>query len=197
MKSMVSRFLVLVLFIALALPALADTYVIDQAHSSVSFKIRHLMVSKVRGTFDMFEGWFEYTPKKPKVWKAAATISTASINTANEKRDDHLRTGDFFDVEKYPKMEFVSTGVEVPKRGPIKLKGNLTLHGVTKPVTLDLEGGEIVKDPWGNTRTGFSATGKINRKDFGIIWNKGLEAGGVMIGEDVEILIEVEGILQK
>ncbi len=168
----------------------ADTYAIDPAHSSVEFRVTHLMVSKVRGNFEKFAGGFEYDPKAIAVWKASATIDAASINTRVEKRDAHLRSGDFFDVGKFPTLEFRSAGVETEKDGRKHLKGDLTLHGVTKSVVLDLEEGGVTKDPWGGTRAGFTASGKINRRDFG------LAAGtpGAMVGDTVEITIEVEGV---
>jgi len=177
--------------------AFADTYTIDPAHSSVGFKVQHLMVSKVYGKFDKFAGTFDYDPKNTKIWKASATIEAASINTGIEKRDAHLRGADFLDADKFPTLEFRSTGVLGAKGGSKKLKGDLTIHGVTKPVTLDLEVGGVAKDPWGGTRAGFTATGKINRKDFGLTWNKALETGGVLVGEEVYITIEVEGVLKQ
>ncbi len=168
----------------------ADTYVLDPAHSSVEFRVAHLMVSKVRGNFDKFAGWFEYDPKDLGVWKASATIEAASVNTRVEKRDAHLRSGDFFDVEKHPTLEFRSLQAEKGVAGRKRLTGNLTLHGVTKPVVLDVEEGGVTKDPWGGTRSGFTASGKINRSEFGITGG----AAGMAVGETVEIMIEVEGV---
>lgn len=180
-----------------AAPALAETYVIDPVHSSVNFRIAHLIVSKVRGTFNQFSGTFDYDEKDPKKWKAEAEIEVASIDTRIEKRDGHLRTPDFFDVEKFPKITFKSTGADKIKKGKFVLKGELTIHGVTKPVTLEVELGGTVKGPDGLMRAGFSAKGRINRKDFGLTWNQVLETGGVMVGEDVEIQIDVEGIQKQ
>ncbi|MBI4179501.1 polyisoprenoid-binding protein [bacterium] len=199
MKPFVSFCVVCIgLFLSLALPgspALADTYVIDAAHSSVTFKVRHMMVSKVRGSFDRFEGWFTYDPEAvPATWRSAAVIDAASINTANERRDAHLRSPDFFEVDTYPTLKFAGTGVEKSEDGAMALVGDLTLHGVTKPVRLDLELGGTVVDPGGKTRAGFTAAGEINRKDFGIVWSKSIETGGLVVGEEVEIQIEVEGI---
>ena len=170
-------------------PGWADTYAIDPAHSSVEFRVSHLMVSKVRGNFDRFAGWIEYDPKSLSVWKASATIEAASVNTRVEKRDAHLRGGDFFDVVKYPTLEFRSLAAEKGSAGRNRLKGQLTLHGVTKPVVLEIEEGGVTKDPWGGVRAGFTAVGKINRSEFGVGG-----AGGAMVGENIDIVIEIEGI---
>lgn len=179
--------------LAFAAPAAAKTYQIDAAHSSVEFRIRHL-VGKTAGRFDKFEGSFDFTPGKPQDWKATATIDAASINTANAKRDDHLRNEDFFDVAKCPKLEFKSKKASLGKDGKGKLEGELTMHCVTKPVKLDLEITGPTKDPWGGERVGVTATGKVNRKDWGISYNKVLDAGGLMLGEDVQFQLEIEGI---
>jgi polyisoprenoid-binding protein YceI len=183
---------ILLLAAALApLAASAATYELDPAHSTVGFRVKHL-VGRVPGRFTKFSGTVDYTPNKPETWKVEATIDPSSINTDNEKRDGHLKSPDFFDVAKYPEMTFKSTKVTDVKGDTAKLEGNLTMHGVTKPVVLDLEIGGTTKDPWGNEHAGFSAKGKLNRKDFGIIWNKTLDSGSLMLGEDVEIAIEAE-----
>lgn len=169
----------------------AETYDIDASHSQVGFRVKHL-VGKVPGRFTKFSGTIDFTPGKPETWKVDATIDPASINTDNEKRDGHLKAPDFFDVAKYPDMSFKSTKVTDVKGETAKLHGDLTMHGVTKPVVLVLELGGTTKDPWGNQKAGFSATGKVNRKEFGIVWNKTLDAGGLMLGEDVEVSIDVE-----
>ncbi|OGW85974.1 MAG: hypothetical protein A3C35_07350 [Omnitrophica bacterium RIFCSPHIGHO2_02_FULL_46_11] len=174
----------------------AATYKIDLDHTAVSFKVRHLL-SNVQGHFKEFEGSFVYDPDHPETWKANTTIQVASIDTNVAQRDKHLRSPDFFDAEKYPTITFVSTGVTDMTPNSAKLNGMLTIHGVEKPVTLDLEILGVAKDPWGNTRAGFSATTKINRKDFGITWNKALEAGKVLVGDEVVITLEVEGLLQE
>ncbi len=174
----------------------AATYDIDTVHSQVGFKIRHF-VAKTGGQFDKFSGKVTFDEKKPADMKAEATIETASINTANQKRDDHLRSPDFFNVEKHPQITFKSTKAEPQSDGSIKLTGDFTMLGVTKPVTLTVEVGGVAKDPWGGTRVGFSAKGKINRKDFGMTYNTVLDTGGVMLGEDVEVLLEVEGVSKK
>lgn len=186
------RHILAVAAILLAAPALrAETYDIDASHSNVGFRIRHL-VAKTSGRFTKFSGTIDFTPGKPETWKVTADIDPASINTDNEKRDGHLRNPDFFDVEKYPKMAFKSTKVTDVKGDAAKLHGELTMHGVTKPVVLDLEIGGTTKDPWGNAKAGFTARGKVNRKEFGMVWNKALDAGSVMLGEEVEVVIDVE-----
>ncbi|MBI3322459.1 MAG: polyisoprenoid-binding protein [Candidatus Omnitrophica bacterium] len=185
----------LLVFTFLASPAWAATYKIDADHSTVGFRIRHL-VSWVRGTFDTFEGTFEYEPGKPEVWKAEAVIQTASINTHVEKRDEHLRSADFFDAAKYPQMTFKSTGVTGLSGDSAKLHGLLTIHGVEKPVVLDLQIHGEAADPWGNTRAGFTATTTINRKEFGITWNQPLGTGKLLMGDDVEITLDIEGLKQ-
>ncbi|MFA6030484.1 MAG: YceI family protein [Elusimicrobiota bacterium] len=178
-------------------PAAAVVYDIDPQHSSVGFSVRHMTVSKVRGRFTQFTGDFVYLKGKPALWKAQAAIDTMSVDTDIEARDKHLRSADFFNCDKFPQMVFKSTKATDLKGEKAKLHGELTLLGVTKPVVLDLEIGGEAKDPWGGERAGFSAHGKINRKDFGMVWNKTLDAGGVMVGEDVELFLEVEGVRRK
>lgn len=185
---------VLSLFLCAA-PAWATTYAIDIDHTTVSFKIRHLF-SKVEGTFDGLVGEFTYVPGDPSQWKAGATIQAASINTRVAKRDTHLRSKDFFDVERYPTLTFVSTGVTDVTDTGATLHGLLTIHGVERPVVLDLAIHGEGKDPWGNVRSGFTATTRINRKEFGLTWNETLETGQLLVGEEVEITLEVEGIAQ-
>ena len=173
--------------------ASATTYAIDQAHTTVSFRIRHLF-SYVQSTFNEFEGTFEYVPGQPGQWKAQAVIQAASIDTRVEKRDAHLRSKDFFDVERYPTITFTSTGVTDATETTAKLQGLLTIHGVEQPVTLDLAIHGEGKDPWGNVRSGFTATTTLDRKAFGLTWNEALETGQLLVGEEVEITLEVEGI---
>ena len=175
--------------------AYAATYKIDPGHSSVGFKIRHLF-SNVQGRFDQFEGTVDFDPQNSSAWATSATIQAASINTNMEARDKHLRSADFFDVEKFPAVTFKSTGMSDANQTGAKLNGALTLHGVTKPVTLDLQIHGSGKDMQGNVRAGFTATTKINRKDFGLAWNKAIETGGFVLGDDVDITIEVEAVLQ-
>ena len=176
--------------------AWAATYALDHDHTSISFKIRHLF-SNVRGSFREFEGTVEYEPGKPETWKTNATIQAASIDTQVAARDKHLRSKDFFDVENYPTITFKSTKVADATETGGKLEGLLTIHGVEKPVVLDLEIHGAGKDPWGNVRAGFTATAKINRKDFGLTWNEAVETGQWLVGDEVEISLEVEGILKS
>jgi len=186
------RAILFALFFA-ATAASAATYDIDTDHSSVSFAIKHLVVSKVRGSFDKFRGTFDYEPGKSDAWKAIAVIQAASVNTNVKKRDDHLRSADFFDAKKFPTITFKSTRITDASDEGAKMEGTLTIRGVSKPVVLDVEFGGMTTDPWGNKKIGFSARGKLNRKDFGLTWNKTLESGGLLVGEDVEIVVDVEG----
>ncbi|HVO32615.1 MAG TPA: YceI family protein [Elusimicrobiota bacterium] len=172
--------------------AQAATYTIDPMHSSISFKVKHV-IGKVTGNFTKFNGTFDYDAGNPKNWTAKATIDPASINTGIEKRDTHLKSPDFFDVQKYPAMSFASTGVTDVSGSNAKLHGTLTMHGVAKPVTLDLTIDGVAPDPMGKgTRAGASAMGHVNRADFGIGATTGPMAG--MVGTDIEIDIEVEGV---
>jgi polyisoprenoid-binding protein YceI len=172
----------------------AGTWVIDPTHSEVSFSIRHLMISKVRGTFDLFEGTL-VTGENPLDSSVTAHAKVESINTNEPNRDGHLRTGDFFEAEKYPTIDFVSTGVRQEK-GDFKVDGNLTIKGVTKPVTFDFDFGGFSQDPYGNYKAGATATTVINREDFGLNYNAALETGGVLLGEKVTITIELQAALQ-
>lgn len=171
--------------------AFAADYDIDQGHSSVSFKIRHL-VSKTSGKFNKFTGTIHFEPGKPDTWNVVAHIDANTIDTNEPKRDNHLRSPDFFDIKKYPEIVFKSTKVKDANDKSAKLEGDLTIHGVTKPVVLEVEMLGEGTDPWGNKRAGYTATTKLNRKDFGLTWNKALETGGVLVGEDVEINLEIE-----
>ena len=171
----------------------ATTYAVDPEHSTVSFRIRHLF-SYVRGTFDRFEGTFEYVPGHPEAWTTSATIYADSIDTRVQKRDDHLRSPEFFDVQRFPTIAFKSTGVTAATATGAKLQGLLTIHGVERSVTLDLAIHGEGKDPWGKVRSGVTATTTINRKDFGLTWNKAVETGQLVVGDEVEIALEVEGV---
>ncbi len=184
----------LALFI-LSQTVFATTYTIDPDHSSATFKIRHLL-SNVQGNFKTFEGVVDYEPGKPETWKTTATIQANSIDTNVAKRDEHLKGPEFFDVEKFSTITFVSTRAEQVDETHAKLNGLLTIHGVEKPVTLDLEIHGIAKDPWGNTRAAFTGTTQVNRKDFGLAWNKAVETGQLLVGEEVQITLEIESILQ-
>lgn len=183
--------------LSIAIPSLhAAPYKVDAAHSQVMFKVRHL-ISTVTGRFDKFEGSFDYDSKNLAGFKSKGTIDATSINTNNSKRDEHLRSPDFFDTAKYPTLEFSSTSVSDLKGTKGKLKGNLTIHGVTKPVVFDVEFLGTGKDPWGNEKAALTATTTINRTDFGLKWNQALETGGVLVGEEVQIILEIEGNLSK
>ena len=175
--------------------AWATSYAIDPDHTTVSFKIRHIF-SRVEGTFNEFQGSFDYVPDHPEQWKASATIQAASIDTRVAKRDDHLRSPDFFDAATFPTITFTSAKVTDVTASSAKLLGLLTMHGVEKPVALDLVVHGEGKDPRGVLRSGFTATTTIHRKDFGLNWNKALESGQLLVGEDVEITLEVEGVAQ-
>ena len=176
-----------------AAPAQAQTWTIDTAHSHVGFKVRHMMVSWVRGEFHKVDATITLNPKKLKQAQIDVTIDVAGIDTENEKRDEHLRSADFFDAERFPTMTFTSTAVKPGKGDSFQLIGDLTIRGVTREVILDVEGGlEPVSDPWGNVKLGFSASTVIDRKDFGLTWNKNLDAGGVLVSDEVRIEIELE-----
>jgi polyisoprenoid-binding protein YceI len=183
----------LMLFFTLPVSSHAATWQIDPDHSSFQFKVRHLMVSNVKGDFTKSKGVVTIDDKDITNLKVEVTIDAASVNTDNAKREEHLRSGDFFDVAKYPTITFVSR--KVIKDGPDRLKviGDLTIHGITKEITVDVEGPTPeVKDPWGGFRRGATATTRINRKDFGLTWNRALETGGVVVGDEVNIYVEVE-----
>ncbi len=176
-----------------ASPVWAATYAVDVDHSSVSFKVKHIL-SKTQGQFNKFEGQIEYEPGKPETWSATGIIDVASIDTNSPKRDKHLLSADFFGVEKFPTIEFKTTGVKEVTATSAKVEGLFKMLGVEKPIVLDVTIGGVGDDPWGNTRAAFSATTKINRKDFGMVYNQTLDKGGLMLGEEVEISLEIEGI---
>jgi polyisoprenoid-binding protein YceI len=178
-----------------ALSANASTYDVDASHSNVGFTIRHL-VSKVSGSFGDYSASFSFDEKSPEKSSGAFTIKASSITTQNDKRDEHLRGEDFFDVKKFPEITFKSTKVAKTGKNKFKLSGDMTMHGVTKPVTFEMEYLGQAKDPWGNQRAGFEAMAKIKRKEFGLTWNKVLDAGGVMIGDDVELKLQIEAIMK-
>ena len=178
--------------------ALATTYKVDPDHTSITFRVRHLF-SQVTGRFDRFDGKIAFDPAHPQQVKVEGSIDVTSVNTNVAERDKDLRSKRFFDAETYPKITFVSTGVSnvdaVKKTG--KLAGKLTIHGVEKPVVLEVSYLGEGKDPWGNRRAGFSAQTTINRKDFGLTWNETLETGGVLVGDDVQIDIQAEGLVEE
>jgi polyisoprenoid-binding protein YceI len=172
----------------------AGTYQIDASHSVVEFVVRHLGLAKVRGRFNEFEGTIVIADDITQS-RVDAVIQAATIDTRDEGRDQHLRTGDFLDAENHPTLEFHSTGLR-QEAGEWLLDGELSIRGVTKPVTLDVEFEGGARDPWGNTRVGFSATTKVNREDFGLTWNQALETGGWLVGKDVRIELSTEAIKQ-
>jgi polyisoprenoid-binding protein YceI len=170
---------------------------IDPAHSAAHFSVRHLMISNVRGEFTKLSGSAVINPGDPTKSAVNVTIESASINTREPQRDEHLRSADFFDVANFPTLTFRSKRIEAHGADDFKLTGDLTIHGVTKEVTFDVEGPTpSVKDPWGNVRAGITASAKINRKDYGLLWNTITEAGGLMVGDEVKITIEAELIQQ-
>jgi polyisoprenoid-binding protein YceI len=185
--------MVLTLFFTFPVLSQAATWQIDADHSSFQFKVRHLTVSNVKGDFTKVKGAVTMDDKDVSNLNVELTIDAVSVNTGHAQRDEHLRASDFFDVAKYPTITFVSK--KVIKDGPDRLKvtGDLTMHGVTREVTVNVEGPtQEVKDPGGNFRRGATGTAKINRKDFGLTWNRVLETGGLVVGEDVDIFIEIE-----
>jgi polyisoprenoid-binding protein YceI len=191
------RRLLVAIAVAIATPGLAATWQIDPAHSSVQFSVRHMMVSNVRGEFSKVSGTVEGDQQAPPKAVIAATIDAASIDTREAKRDEHLKSADFLDVAKYPTITFKSKTIEPAGSGQFKVTGDLTLHGVTKEVVLDVSDVTApVKDPMGKTRAGAHATTKIDRKDFGINWSKTLDGGGLMVGDEVAISVDVEATTQ-
>lgn len=165
----------------------------DNAHSQIGFTIKHMMFAKVRGQFNEWAGSFTFDPEDPAHSKVSASIQIASVDTGNEQRDEHLRSEDFFNAEEFPEMTFEST--KWKKNGDeYTVEGNLTIRDVTKPITLDVEQTGTGTDPWGNTRTAFTASTTLNRKEFGLTWNQALETGGVLVGEDVNVQIEVQAV---
>jgi len=171
----------------------ASEYTLDDAHTEVGFSVKHLMITNVKGEFKSYGADIDFDAKTKVFNKFKATVDTASIDTGIEKRDNHLRSDDFFLSEKYPKMTFEMTSYTADGDEG-KMKGNLTIRGITKPVTLDVEDIGTVKDFQGNTRVGFTLEGKINRMDYGLKWNKALELGGVAVSETVKIDIDVQAI---
>jgi polyisoprenoid-binding protein YceI len=173
------------------------SYTIDPAHSAADFKVRHLMVTNVRGEFSGVTGTVQFDLENPANSKVEAKIDVNTIQTRDAQRDAHLKSADFFDVEKFPTITFVSKNVSKNASDDYAVTGDLTIHGVTKEVVLDVE--EVTpeaKDPWGNVKAGAAAKTKINRKDFGLVWNVGLETGGVLVGEDVQIHLDLQLLKQ-
>ncbi len=172
----------------------ATTWDFDLSHSSVNFHVRHLMVSKVHGSFHTWGGSLVLDDEDITRSRVEVSIDAASIDTREEKRDAHLRSADFFDAENFAKLEFKSTSVKRISDEELEVAGDLTIRGQTKPITLKVESNGQVKDPWGGTRAGFSAKASISRKEFGLHWNALLETGGVVVGDKIEISLEIEAI---
>jgi polyisoprenoid-binding protein YceI len=174
-------------------PTSTITWKIDPAHSRAEFKVKHMMISNVKGTFNGLTGTLVEDTTDPTRSQLEASIEISTISTGDEQRDAHLKSADFFHHEQHPVMTFKSTRIDKKGDEDYTVTGDLTLHGVTKPVTFVVEGPSApAKDPWGNTRIGLSATTKINRKDFGLTWNAALESGGILVGEDVQIVLDVQ-----
>jgi len=179
-----------------ASPVLADVYAVDKGHSEVTFRIRHLM-SKVGGRFTDFEGTITGDPAKPEAASVEFRIKAGSIDTNNPDRDKDLRSANFFDVEKYPEITCKSKKVTATGKDTYQVTGTLTVHGVAKEITLPVTLQGPVKDPWRNERFGFETTTTLNRKDFGIVWNKALDNGGLLLGDEVQVTINLEAVKKK
>jgi polyisoprenoid-binding protein YceI len=172
------------------------TWAIDPTHAELGFAVRHLMLATVRGRFGAVSGTITVDEKNPKSAKIDVTVDVTSVDTRQEMRDNHLRSADFFDAANHPSIHFVSKRIEGNVTGTFKLIGDLTIRGTTREVALDVTLEGRAKDPWGNDRAGFSATGKLNRRDFGLLWNQTLESGGVVVGDEVKLTLDVEVVRQ-
>lgn len=195
-----ARTLLVAVVFALAAPGLvdADTWVLDPAHTTSTFTARHLMITNVTGVFETTRGTIEYRPGDVSSVKADIVIETKTINTRNMRRDDHLRSNDFLNAEKFPAIRFKSKRVQSVKPAGFELVGDLTIRDVTKEVVLKVDGpSPLIKDPEGNRRVGANASTTINRKDFGVNWNRAIEAGGVVVGDEIKINVEIEAIEKK
>lgn len=189
----------LLAFVLIALPAAAQmaAWKIDPAHSAANFSVKHMMVSTVRGTFGRVNGTVQFDPKDLGKTTVEATIDVATVNTNEPKRDAHLKSPDFFDVEKFPTMTFKSKSVQPVAPGKLRMVGDLTIHGTTREVTWDVEGPSPELNAGRSIKSGASATTKISRKDFGITWNRAIEAGGVAVSDEVSITVDIEMDKQK
>jgi polyisoprenoid-binding protein YceI len=169
------------------------TWKIDPAHSHAEFKVKHMMIANVKGHFSKISGGLALDESDLANSRVEASVEAASIETRDHQRDAHLKSADFFDVEKFPTLHFKSTNISIVRDGELSVEGNLTIHGVTRKVRFAVEGPTPpAKDPWGNTRVAISAITKINRKDFGLTWNAALETGGILVGDEATITLEVE-----
>ncbi|CAN5436297.1 YceI family protein [soil metagenome] len=171
-------------------------WTLDPMHSEIGFKIKHLMITNVSGSFGKFEVTAETNGDDFSSGKISFSAEISSINTGSDQRDGHLKSADFFDMEKFPEIKFIAQGMESIGSDEYKLNGDLTIRDVTRPIQLQVEMGGIVKDPYGNTKAGFTLTGKINRKEFGLTWNAATETGGVLVSEDVKIQSEIQLVKQ-
>ena len=189
LKRLSLTFMILTLFSTMAFPA---AWQLDKAHSSVSFSVRHMVISKTTGKFSDFDGTFTFDDKNWTASSAEMTVKAASVNTEEAKRDEHLRQADFFDADKYPDMKFKSKKVIKGEGNEFKLIGDLTIKDVTKEVAFEGEFNGIVNDPWGNTRAGFTVETKIDRQDFNLSFSKTLDTGGLVVGNEVEVVLELE-----
>lgn len=189
-----ARRILLSALLLLLLPAftLGAEWEIDKAHSSVGFNVRHLVIAKVNGQFSDFTGSFVFDTDSLEAGMVEMTVMVASVDTDDEKRDEHLRSPDFFDAATFPEMTFKSKKVHDVSGDSFKITGDLTIRDVTREITFGCTFNGVVKDPWGNTKAGFSATAKINRQDFNVKWNKALDTGGVLVGDEVTINLELE-----
>jgi polyisoprenoid-binding protein YceI len=190
------RVLVAALVLATSPALAAETYVVDKGHSEATFQVRHL-VTKVRGHFSDFEGTIEVDRAKPEASAVEFVVKTASLDTAHADRDKHLRSADFFDVEKHPEIRFKSSRIVAKGEDAYEVTGTLTMRGVSKEVTLPVSFLGFVKDPWGNEKAGFETQITLNRKDFGIVWNKSLDSGGWLLGDEAYITVNIEANKKK
>jgi polyisoprenoid-binding protein YceI len=170
---------------------------IDPAHSGIQFTVRHMVFSKVRGAFTRWSGELDFDPDQPSAARVSVRIDAASIDTREPKRDEHLRSPDFFDVAAFPEIAFASTSVEKREGDRYRVSGDLTIHGVTRPIELDAEYLGAGVDPWGGQRIAFQARGAVHRKEFGLSWNQVLETGGVLVGDQIEIALDVQAVLAQ
>jgi len=170
----------------------ATDYTIDPAHTSIQFKIKHLGISTVTGNFSTFSGTFKYDSKKDELSEVNFTVDASTISTLNKKRDEHLRSADFFDVKKFPNITFTSKSIKGNKKVGYMVKGLFNMHGIKKELTLDAKLNGMATSPWGQHVISFEGSSKLNRKDFGLNWNKALEAGGFLVGEEVKIVLSIE-----
>lgn len=177
----------------------AKQWTIDPAHTQIDFSVKHMMFTKVRGQFSDFDGTLVLDRDDPAASSVSVAIDASSIDTGVSDRDDHLRSGDFFDVERHPEITFESKHVSgaLEEGGELEIVGDLTMHGVTREVTLDASFDGTGTDPWGGTRSGFAAKTRIDRRDFGLGWNQALETGGVLVGHDIEISLQVQAVLEQ